>query len=192
MSHTIILEGAIKFSLKKMISGSEMSESSYRGKGEIMLAPAALGDIVPIRITGDQVWNVGKDAFLACTEGLKKDTKTQGMGKAFFSGEGLFVQKIRAEEATKKEGGILWVTSLGAIGMKELKTGEQYFIDNNHLVAWDMKYVIERVTSGGLLSGMAASEGLACRFTGPGKVFFQTRNPVAFSQWLTANTVQTG
>jgi uncharacterized protein (AIM24 family) len=166
MSHTIMLEGNIKFSFKKMITGSEMSESTYRGKGEVLLAPSALGDIVPIRITGDAVWSVGKDAFLACTEGLKKDSKSQGISKAIFSGEGLFVFKFTAADNAKKEGGILWVTSLGAIVLKELKAGEQFFIDNNHLVAWDTKYTVERVASGGVLSGMAASEGVACRFTG--------------------------
>jgi uncharacterized protein (AIM24 family) len=44
--------------------------------------------------------------------------------------------------------------------------GEHYIVDNNHLVAWNTKYVIERVTSGGLLSSIASSEGLVCRFTG--------------------------
>lgn len=129
MSHTVILEGSVKFSFKKMITGNEMSESKYRGKGEVLLAPPALGDIVPIRISGDAVWNVGKDAFLACTEGLKKDMKAQGLGKAFFSGEGLFLYKISAAENMKHEGGILWVTSLGAIVMKEVSSRKTCELD---------------------------------------------------------------
>jgi hypothetical protein len=43
---------------------------------------------------------------------------------------------------------------------------EQYIVDNEHLVAWNCKYTIERVASGGVLSGMASAEGLVCRFTG--------------------------
>jgi uncharacterized protein (AIM24 family) len=43
---------------------------------------------------------------------------------------------------------------------------EQYIVDNEHLVAWNCKYSIERVASGGLISGMASAEGLVCRFTG--------------------------
>jgi uncharacterized protein (AIM24 family) len=45
-------------------------------------------------------------------------------------------------------------------------------------VAWNTKYVLERVSSGGLISGLASGEGLVCKFTGPGTVFIQTRNAV--------------
>lgn len=51
-------------------------------------------------------------------------------------------------------------------------------MDNGHLVAWNTKYVLERAASGGIVSGLASGEGLVCKFTGPGTVFLQTRNPV--------------
>lgn len=38
---------------------------------------------------------------------------------------------------------------------------------------------MERVASGGIISGFASSEGLVCKFTGPGTVFIQTRNAVS-------------
>ncbi len=60
----------------------------------------------------------------------------------------------------------------------QLMDGEKYIVDNGHLVAWNTKYVLERVASGGLISGMASGEGLVCKFTGPGTVFIQTRNAV--------------
>lgn len=44
--------------------------------------------------------------------------------------------------------------------------GEKYIVDNDHLVAWNCKYDLERVASGGLISSMSASEGLVCKFTG--------------------------
>lgn len=62
--------------------------------------------------------------------------------------------------------------------MLQLVDGEKYIVDNGHLVAWNTKYVLERVSSGGLISGMASGEGLVCKFTGPGTVFIQTRNAV--------------
>jgi len=51
-------------------------------------------------------------------------------------------------------------------------------VDNGHLVAWNTKYILERVASGGIISGLSSGEGLVCKFTGPGTVFLQTRNPV--------------
>ena len=69
----------------------------------------------------------------------------------------------------------------------QLREGEKYIIDNGHLVAWNCKYVLERVASGGIMSNMSTGEGLVCKFTGPGTVFMQTRNAAAFGQWLAAN-----
>lgn len=48
-------------------------------------------------------------------------------------------------------------------------------------MAWNTKYVMERVASGGIISGFASAEGLVCKFTGPGTVFIQTRNAVSFT-----------
>ncbi|KAI9663735.1 MAG: hypothetical protein M1821_007225 [Bathelium mastoideum] len=159
MSPTITLKGAVKISMKKLIAGGEMAHSHYTGPGELLLAPAALGDIANIRLNGDGAWNVGKDAFLACTQGVVKEYKNQSFSKAMFSGEGLFIYKISGV-------GILWITSLGAIIRKDMQEGEKYLVDNGHLVAWNCKYVLERVASGGIVSGITSGEGLVCKFTG--------------------------
>jgi uncharacterized protein (AIM24 family) len=92
--------------------------------GEVLLAPAALGDIVPIHLDGQIQWTVAKDGFLACTEGVVKEVKSQGMGKAMFSGEGLFLHRFSGH-------GLLFATSFGAIVQKHLAPGEQYIIDND-------------------------------------------------------------
>jgi len=48
----------------------------------------------------------------------------------------------------------------------QLQDGEKYIIDNGHLVAWNCKYILERVTSGGIISELSSGEGLVCKFTG--------------------------
>ncbi|KAL1310634.1 hypothetical protein AAFC00_000905 [Neodothiora populina] len=181
MSPTMTLLGGLKFSLKKMIAGGHMSQSTFTGPGELLLAPPHLGDITNIRLTGNQSWSVSKDGFLASTQGVIKDYKAQSISKAMFSGEGLFVYKVSGT-------GLLWISSLGAIIRKDLQDGEKYIIDNGHLVAWNCSYIMERVASGGIISNFSAGEGLVCKFTGPGTVFMQTRNPVAFSQWMSGMT----
>ncbi|OAA33506.1 DUF124 domain-containing protein [Moelleriella libera RCEF 2490] len=183
MSPTMQLRGELKFSVKKMITGTEMSTSRYVGPGELLLAPPMLGDITSIRLTGQESWVVGHDAFLAATQGVIKDHKRQGLGKAMFSGEGLFVYRISGT-------GILWITSFGAIIRKDLVEDEKYIVDNGHLVAWNTKYILERVASGGIISNIASAEGLVCKFTGPGTVFIQTRNPKAFSAYMGGQAVQ--
>lgn len=113
MTPTITLKGTVKFSLKKLMASGEMAHSTFTGPGELLLAPASLGDITNIRLGGDDQWSVGRDAFLACTQGVIKEYKRQGIGKAMFSGEGLFVYKISGN-------GLLWITSLGAIIRKDV------------------------------------------------------------------------
>ncbi|KAI0661297.1 tryptophan RNA-binding attenuator protein-like domain-containing protein [Cubamyces menziesii] len=177
MDATVKIRGKLKFSVKKIFTGGEMTESFFTGPGEVLLAPETWGDIVPIQLDGRTEWNVGRDAFLACTGGVTRTTKSQGLGKALFSGEGLFVYHANGA-------GVMWVTSLGAVFSRTLQPGEQWIVDNGHLVAWTAKYKVERIDAGGFLSGSHTDEGLVCRFTGPGIVYIQTRNPETLGQWI--------
>lgn len=114
MSPTMTLKGSVKFSVKKLIAGGEMMHSTFTGPGELLLGPPCLGDITNVRLTGNEQWSVGRDAFLACTQGVIKEYKRQGIGKALFSGEGLFVYKITGV-------GIMFVSSFGAIIRKDVR-----------------------------------------------------------------------
>lgn len=113
MSPSVILKGAVKFSMKKLIAGGEIATSTFTGPGELLLAPPFIGDMSTIRLTGQETWNVGKDSFIACTQGVVKDYKNQGFSKAMFSGEGLFVMKVTGT-------GIMWLASFGAIVRKDV------------------------------------------------------------------------
>ncbi|KAL4755519.1 hypothetical protein BDW72DRAFT_2880 [Aspergillus terricola var. indicus] len=179
MSPTMTLKGTLSFGLIKFIAGGEMAMSTYTGPGELLIAPTVLGDVTVIRISQGQEWRVGRDAFLAATSGVKHDHKAQSLAKTFFSGEGLWVYRFHGT-------GLLWIQSFGAILKKELAEGETYFVNNGHLVAWNCKYQLERVASGGIISNISAGEGLACKFIGPGTVFLQTRNVAAFAMQIGA------
>ncbi|CAG8083216.1 unnamed protein product [Penicillium olsonii] len=182
MSHTITLRGTIHVTWKKVLAGGSMSMSKYNGPGELLLAPPMLGDIIVHRVVkGEEGWRISRDAFLAHTSGVTHKDASQSITQAFFSGEGLFVYSITGE-------GLLWMQSFGAIVKKDLAPKELYIVDNGHLVAWNCKYEITRVASGGLLSSFSSGEGLVCRFTGPGTVYIQTRNLNAFAAQLKLST----
>lgn len=108
MSGSVQLTGKVKFSMKKLFTGSEMSESTYVGPGRVALGPTLFGDIITLHLDGQQQWVIGKDAFLACTPDVKKETKSQGFSKTLFSGEDLFVYRVLGQ-------GIMWLTSFGAV-----------------------------------------------------------------------------
>lgn len=115
MSPTVTLRGSYKFSVIKVISGAPIAMSTFTGPGELLLGPHVLGDITSIRLTGSERWTVSHDAFLACTQGVQRENKTQGLGKAFFSGDGLWIFKMWGV-------GILWITSFGAILRKDVSS----------------------------------------------------------------------
>ncbi|CAI7589993.1 unnamed protein product [Penicillium palitans] len=181
MSPTITLRGSVSFSLKKFVIGGSMTMSHYTGPGELLLAPSILGDIMSIHMDEPEEWKIGRDAFLGHTAGIDHKYQAQGLSKGVFSGEGFFIYHITGS-------GILWIQSFGAIIRKDLREDETYFVDNGHLVAWNCKYKMERVASGGIISGISSGEGLACRFKGPGTVYLQTRNLNAFAAQMKMST----
>ncbi|KAJ5115955.1 hypothetical protein N7456_000303 [Penicillium angulare] len=181
MSPTVTLRGVIHFSLKKFAAGGKMGMSNYTGPGELLIAPSVLGDLMVLPIHQGKEWTIGRDAFLAHTAGVEHEYTFQSLTKAMFSGEGLFVYTISGA-------GLLWMQSFGAIIKKVLADGERYYVDNGYLVAWNCDYVLERIASGGIFSSLSSGEGLACKFTGPGTVYFQTRNVNAFATQMKIST----
>ena len=113
MSPSVTLKGSVKFTMKKVLIGGEMMHSTFTGPGELLMAPAHLGDISLLRMDGESEWSVGRDAFICCTQGVTREYKSQGFSKMMFSGEGLFVYKIGGI-------GILWISSFGAVIKKDV------------------------------------------------------------------------
>lgn len=122
MSPSVTLKGAVKFSMKKFVAGGEMLHSTYTGPGEVLFAPHVLGDITTLRVTGKEKspWMIGKEAFLVATSAITKDYKHQGLTKAMFSGEGLFIVKIGGT-------GLVWLSSFGAIIRKDVSISRVIF-----------------------------------------------------------------
>ncbi|KAJ3127924.1 hypothetical protein HK098_005565 [Nowakowskiella sp. JEL0407] len=183
MSPTIKLQGKMKKFGMAMLTGDFIMQTltAEAGPGEVLIAPPCFGDIIPITLDGRTEWVVPRDGYLCMTSGVVKQTKTQGFGAAMFSGEGLFVNRFSGR-------GVLFVQSIGAIHPIDLGPGQDYIIDNGHLVAWaaTTQYSIER--AGGFMASMSTGEGLVCRFKGPGRVYLQTRNPEGIAQWIMANS----
>jgi len=77
--------------------------------------------------------------------------------------------------------GDLFVNVYGAIISYDLKDGEKLTIDNYQLVALtdDAKYNIKK--HGGYKTAIFGGEALVIEITGPGKVYYQTKN---FRDWI--------
>jgi uncharacterized protein (TIGR00266 family) len=143
------------------------------GHGELVLAPGVLGDVLKMELSGNTIYAEG-GAYLAGSPGL--DLSTKGSFKAMISGEGLFLQKISGT-------GIVFLNSFGAVFEKILAPGEVYIVDTNHIVAFEesVRYKVKKAAKG-IFSTLASGEGLVCEYTGPGKMWVQTRAISAFAK----------
>ena len=130
MSTTMTLRGTVSFGWKKLIAGGEMTMSQYTGPGELLIAPSVLGDITVLRLNGEEEWKIGRDSFLASTTSVRHKYQAQGIAKAVFSGEGLFIYKISGT-------GLLWLQSFGAIIKKDVSV---YRANVHWLIFVDMKW----------------------------------------------------
>lgn len=165
---------------RKFLSGESLffQQLTAQGKaGEAVLAPPIPGDVAAYELTGNTLC-ITSGGFLAAEESVKIETKMQNLGKGIFSGAGLFVVKASGS-------GVLFFNSFGAIYPIELTAGEELVVDTGHLVAWDaaMDYQLTKASSG-IMSSLTSGEMLVCKFTGPGRVYTQSRNPGSFGGWV--------
>lgn len=182
-------EGGIMKGLTRMLAGESFFFqylSANRGAGEVLFGPAIPGGIIDVELDGSYGLKVQKDGFLASTEGVEINTKVQNLARGLFSGEGFFILDVKGT-------GTVFLSSYGSIHAINLAPGEEYIVDNGHLVAWAdyMDYNIEKASKGWGNSIMSG-ECLICRFRGPGVVLIQTRNPKGFKNWLTGLGMCTG
>lgn len=157
-------------SIKAAVGGESLFATLYtaeHGPGEVILAPAAPGDIVHVKLDRE-TWFAQRGAYLAGAPDLT--LSTQGSIKAFISGEGLFL-------STMTGSGDLFLTSFGAVYYRDLRIGERYIVDTGHVVAFPstMTYAVRKAAKG-IFSSIASGEGLVCEFMGPGRLYMQSRN----------------
>ncbi|WP_066501749.1 TIGR00266 family protein [Abyssisolibacter fermentans] len=185
MSSTVDVEGKLEGGLLKGIGRKLSGEKFFfqtlkanRGNGEAYFAASSPGGVLVLDLDGMNEYILQKDGFLASTEDVTIDSKVQNLAKGLFSGEGFFVLRVSGK-------GTLFVSSFGEIHEIDIPAGEEYIVDNEHLVAWPstVPYTIEKASSG-WISSFTSGEGLVCKFTGPAKIYIQTRNPSSFGHWM--------
>jgi len=164
---------------RKLFAGESLMVGEYTGGaqgGRLHISPGIPGDVVH-RQVGGKATLLQAGAFLACTPGVNLSTVFGGL-RAIFSGEGMFFLKVTGS-------GDLWINAYGSIVEKELAAGEEFVVDTGHVVGWEEGATWSITGMGNLFSTFFSGEGLVIRFTGPGKIWLQTRSMGALAGWLT-------
>jgi len=176
MSSNMVMKTKMKGGLSRFLGGENIFINEFTaqaGPAEIGIAPGSPGDMDHVFMDGSSEIFLQSSAYVASSMNVDVDSKWQGF-KGFFSGEGLFLLRCTGQ-------GDLWFNTYGA--MIEVPVDGNYVVDTSHVVAFTsgLQYNVESV--GGLKSLFLSGEGLVCRFHGQGKVWIQTRHPMAFANW---------
>lgn len=193
MEDTLDLQGKMSGGFGRALLRSLGSGESFfqqhieatRGAGDCLLAPLLPGALQILEV-GPQRYTLNDGAFVAATDDVQLNTRTQSLGNALFGQSGGFF----VLEAGGK--GQLVVSGFGSLFMLDVAPGKEVVIDNAHVIAWDssLHYEISVTTAksgagllGNLLNSVTSGEGVVLRFAGTGKVLISSRNRTAFSAW---------
>lgn len=165
-------------SAKSMLGGESVFANRFVAKGEpgrVTLAPGTPGDVMEHDLEGETLYATD-GAFLAATEGIDVDSEFGGL-KSMLGEASLMPLALKGT-------GTAFIDTYGGLERVDLDPGEQYVIDNANLVAWDDTVEFSTSRVGGLKSTILSGEGLVFEFSGPGSVWYQTRDLDSFASQL--------
>lgn len=179
--------GFFKSLARKFLNDENFFQQSFVADdepGSVLLAPNLPGDVVVLDV-GERQYMLSDGAFLAATNGVELETKTQSLGRALLGNSGgLFLM------ATQGHGQIA-LSGFGSIQAVDVKPGQKLIVDNGHLVAWDreLDYELSINTArsgllGKVLHSQLSGEGIVLKFKGEGKVWVCSRNKGGFLTWI--------
>jgi len=167
--------GGVLAGMKRaVLSGESFFQNTYSAEGgpaKLGLAPGSAGDVVPYELQAGELF-LERGAYLASTEGVRCDSKWEGL-KGLFN-EGLFILRVTGQ-------GLLFFNGYGDV--QEIQVDGQYTVDNGYAVAWEptLQY---RLTRARKIRSFLFADQLLLSFSGTGKVWVQSRSPVSLANWV--------
>jgi uncharacterized protein (TIGR00266 family) len=176
------LLGGLFAAAKRALAGESWFRNTFtamNGPGEVLLAHALCGDMNQVQVPPTGI-TLTSSSFIASSPNVQIDTKVQGF-RGFFSGEGMFVMQATAQDPNN----LLLFGAFG--GVTPLNCDGNLVIDTGHLVAWDstLTYKVGK-SGGGWIASFLSGEGLVCHFSGQGRIWIQSRNPVEYGRTVGA------
>jgi uncharacterized protein (TIGR00266 family) len=175
---TTSTQGGFMKGLRRSLGGESffVNDFTSRTGGTVGVSAALPGDMQMVRLEGPGSLLVQSGSWVASDPSVDVDAKWGG-AKTFFSGEGLILLRCSGQ-------GDLLISSYGAIRSTTLAPGETMTLDTGHVVAFDESVQFKVRKAGSWKSTILGAEGLVTDFTGPGRVWLQTRSSSDFVRWI--------
>ena len=171
-------QGGFLKGLRRTLGGESFFVNDFTSAtgGIVGVAAALPGDLSLASLDGTGTVLVQSGSWIASDPSVDVDSKWGG-GKTFFSGEGLILLRCSGQ-------GDLLLSSYGAIRSTTLAPGETLTLDTGHVVAFDDTVTYRVRKAGSWKSTILGGEGLVTDFTGPGRVWLQTRSSSDLIAWI--------
>jgi uncharacterized protein (TIGR00266 family) len=173
--------GVMKGLKRKVLGGESFFITTYTAPAEggwVDVATALLGDVFTLEVSEGHDLLVARGGWVASGTDVAIEAKWGGV-KNLMGGEGGFI--VRATGT-----GTMVLACFGALDIWDLADGETFILDTNHMVAYDesVNYKLRRAVEGRSIQSLKSGEGWVFEFTGPGRVYGQTRSPQSLMDWL--------
>lgn len=166
--------------LRNLMSGESFFATVFRAKRDdqsLILAPRLQGDIVHLHVSDGTRYFLSQGSYLANAPSVVIDFKYGGV-RGVMAKKGLYVMHTQGE-------GDIFCSTYGSVIHRELREGESFVVDNRFVVAFSdtVQFQLVKATSS-TVDSYFSGEGLVNRYTGPGKLIYQTRaNPFSGSMF---------
>ena len=179
--------GGFMSGLKRTLGGASFFVNDFTSTsgGMVGVGPALPGDLTIIKLDGQKDLLVQNHCWLASDLTIDVDAGWGG-AKGFFSGAGLILLKCSGA-------GDLLVAGFGAIHHIDLAPGEVVTLDTGNVTAFESSITYNiRKAGGNWKTTLLGGEGLVTEFTGPGRLWWQTRSSSDLIQWIALRLQATG
>ncbi len=165
--------------MKSLLGGENFFTAEFLAKRDgqtLTLAPDSFGDILTIPLAGAGGFFLTRGSYLSNIGPCELKIKYGGV-KGVMAKTGLFLLHAEGE-------GTVFCQTYGAIVEHELIDEENFFVDNKFVVAFSdtVSYQLVKATES-VKDSLFSGEGLINKFTGPGKVFYQSRGRPSEAWW---------
>jgi uncharacterized protein (TIGR00266 family) len=175
------LAGGLGASAMRMIGGGEnlfINRIVAKEEIEVKLAAELPGEYSEIELVEKEGYILG-DSVYVCHQGNVKVSSKWGGLSAFTTGSGLMFLHVTGN-------GSVHVHGAEAIFIKEVKKGENFYLDNKCFIACRDDVRFDKFLAGSnILTKVVGGEGIMLKFKGPCKVYYQTESPSGLAGLLT-------
>jgi len=166
---------------KRSCAGESCCQNTFNGPGKVSFGYDLPGDMMPFGVTENEAWILTAKAFVAGSANIHVDSRFTGCTACCCGREGSFFTLVKCTPGTGP--GLFFAAGFGAVVRNDVAAGQSLYISPGLFFAAHHQTALEVSTPGGCISFCYGQQGFVMKFTGPGVVYTQSRDPTVMRRW---------